>query len=331
MEELAIVIVTYRRQELLSKLLESLLFLKSAPWKVYVIDNENSPETAKLVEIYARLVDEGLTQTPWPSGKESFVYAPQLENTGGAGGFSEGVRLAYEAGASWFWLMDDDVRVFPDSIDNLGKWTDTFDAIQGSRLDFDGGPFFWQYHFIERLGMYDPLAKSTFDPSGFKPMNALCFEGGLFNRTVVDRIGLPDARFFIYWDDCIYGYLASKVARTALVSDVILQRTRDLKNWEVTGVRQLNSSSDMTRYHVMRNRGHMAHYLDLWGDYDRAGFALGTVLCFAKELVRLVVVEKSQIRSGIASLVRGWRDGRTILHDDQWQPYGKGEHVSETI
>ena len=26
-------------------------------------------------------------------------------------------------------------------------------------------------------------------------MNQLCFEGGMFSRRVVDKIGLPDARF----------------------------------------------------------------------------------------------------------------------------------------
>ena len=106
MERTAIVIVTYKRQELLDRLLESLLFLDEAPWRVFVVDNEASEATARLVETYARLVGEGLTAVPWETGAEAFVYAPQAQNSGGAGGFAEGVRLAYEAGAQWFWLMD---------------------------------------------------------------------------------------------------------------------------------------------------------------------------------------------------------------------------------
>lgn len=35
------------------------------------------------------------------------------ENTGGAGGFSAGVERAFELGAEWFWVMDDDVAVEP--------------------------------------------------------------------------------------------------------------------------------------------------------------------------------------------------------------------------
>lgn len=59
MEKAAIIIVTYRRQELLDKLLHSLLFLHEAPWRVFIIDNEASPETEQLVEVYRHLVDEG--------------------------------------------------------------------------------------------------------------------------------------------------------------------------------------------------------------------------------------------------------------------------------
>lgn len=329
MDRTAIVIVTYKRQELLGKLLESLLFLEKAPWRVFVIDNENSPKTAQITEVYARLVGEGLTAVAWPEGAGSIQYVPQEENTGGAGGFAEGVRRAFEAGAEWFWLMDDDVTVKPDGPSILMRWSARFDAIQGSRQDFDGGPFWWQYRFLPSLAAYNPLASSSFGPQGWKSANALCFEGAFFNRRVVEGIGLPDARFFVYWDDCIYGYLASKRFRVAVIEDVILQRTRNVKNWEVSAVRQLNASSDMTRYHVMKNRGHMANYLKLTGDYRPAGFALGTASCAAKELIRLVAVDRSNVPSGINSLLRGWKDARAIMGDSAWKPYQQIVEVSD--
>lgn len=325
MERTAIVIVTYKRQQLLDQLLESLLLLDRAPWRVFVVDNEDSVETAQLVETYERLVAEGLTAAPWPA--DAFVYAPQKQNTGGAGGFAEGVRVAYEAGAEWFWLMDDDVAVKPDALSILEKWSPRFDAIQGSRQDFDGGSFWWQYRFIAPLGVYNPLAPSGFGPQGWKPANALCFEGAFFNRRVVEGIGLPDARFFVYWDDCIYGYLASKRFRVAVIEDVILQRTRDIKNWEVSGVRQLNASSDRTRYNLMKNRGHMANYLKRTGDYQPVAFAVGTASCVAKEAIRLVVVERANVGSGLKSLAQGWRDARAIMADRAWQPSPSMEGV----
>jgi GT2 family glycosyltransferase len=327
LDNVAIVIVTYKRQELLASLLESILTLDKAPSRVYVVDNENSPDTRDVVATFSQIAAEGTTAVSWPCGKKTFVYLPQSQNLGGAGGFSAGVEAAYADGAEWFWLMDDDVEVMSDALTKLAKWTNVYDCIQGSRLDFDGGPFYWQYHFDERFGVYDMFATSKFDNSGVKQANALCFEGGLFSRRVVEAIGYPDARFFLYWDDCIYGYLASKHFKCAVVSDVILRRTRDISNMQVAAGRQLNSSSDLTRYHLMKNRGHMAHYMKREGDYFAPAFALGTAMCAAKEIVRLVCVDRKNIKSGISSLIKGARDAGKIKRDKTWQAFNEVKHV----
>lgn len=320
MKKLAIVIVTYKRQQLLEKLLDSLLYLEDAPWRVIVVDNEDASETAAIVEATRKLVEEGVTAVPWPEGADTFVYVPMTENTGGAGGFAEGVRRAYQLGAQWFWLMDDDVTVLSDAIAKLSKWARDYDVVQGSRLDYDGGPFYWQYQFIESMGMYNPFAPSGFKESGCKPTNTMCFEGGLFSRNIVEQLGPPDARFFIYWDDCVYGYLASKVGKSAVVEDVILQRARDINHWEVSGVRQLNGSSNTTRCHVMRNRGHMAHYLQQNDDYNPVMFGLGTAACAAKEVIRLVAIDRGDLKEGSRALFKGWREARKIMADKDWKP-----------
>ncbi len=65
----------------------------------------------------------------------------------------------------------------------------------------------------------------------------------------------------------------------------------------------------MTRFYIMRNRGYMARYLKLNGDYNPVGYALGTVLSFAKEYIRLIsrsiALASSQVRKGLS------RDGRS--------------------
>lgn len=325
MRRLAIVIVTYKRQGLLAELFDSILELTTAPWRVVVVDNENSGETARLVAGFAERLD-----AQWPpadddpdaeGGPSRVVYDPMEENTGGSGGFSEGVRRAFELGAEWFWVMDDDVAVLPDGLETLERWSGEADAIMGQRRDFDDGHFFWQHRFWPRLAIYNPLSRDGWRPGErYKLCNALCFEGGFFSREVVDQIGLPDARFFIYLDDALYGYLASKVTPVYYVPDYVLSRRREVANQAVGSVRQLNSTSDMTRYYITRNRGYLARYFMLHGDYSAPGFALGTFLTFAKELVRLLIVDRSHLKSGMARLVAGHRDARRILHDPGWEP-----------
>lgn len=325
MRRLAIVIVTFKRQELLAGLLDSILGLTRAPWRVVVVDNENSAQTAALVADFAARVD-----AQWPpaaddpdaeGGASRVVYDPMETNTGGSGGFSEGVRCAFELGAEWFWVMDDDVAVLPEGLEALERWSGEADAIMGQRRDFDGGHFFWQHRFWPALAIYNPLSRDGWRPGErYKLANALCFEGGCFSRRVVEKIGLPDARFFIYLDDALYGYLASKVGPVIYVPDYVLSRRREVANKEIGSVRQLNSTSDMTRYYITRNRGYLARYFKLYGDYSAPGFAVGTALTFAKELVRLLIVDRDHLRSGMARLVAGHRDARAILRDPSWEP-----------
>lgn len=323
-DKLAIVVVTYKRQELLANLFDSMTELTATPWRIVIVDNENSRETEAMCTAFnERLANLWGIDTGQPDaqgGTDRVIYAPQLENGGGAGGFSAGTKCAYDLGAQWFWVMDDDVLVIPEGIERLAKWTDRHDVIQGSRYDYDGGPFYWQYDFIVPLGIPNPIAPAAFGPAGYRVMDTLCFEGGLFRRNIVEKIGLPDPRFFIYWDDTMYGYRASKVTNPIVVPDVVLRRTREIGNWDIAGVRQLNSTSDMNRYHIMRNRGYMARYFMTYGDYRPLLFGLGTVLTAVKEVIRLTMVDREHFKTGIVQIAKGWWDSRKLLHDPEWQP-----------
>ena len=319
----AIVIVTFKRQELLAQLFESIKKLTVPAWRVVVVDNENSPRTAQMAASFAAELDAAwgpTTDDPDAEGGTSRLeYVPMEENTGGAGGFSAGVGRAFELGAEWFWVMDDDVLVIPEGIERLAKWTDRYDVIQGSRLDFDGGAFFWQYQLILSLGIPNPIAKWDLGPEGYRAMNQLCFEGGMFSRRVVDKIGLPDARFFIYGDDACYGYVASQHFPAAVVADVVLKRARAVSNWDIAGKRQLNSTSDTNRYYIMRNRGFLARYMQIYGDYHPMLFRLGNAATFCKEFIRLAAVDKC-FKTGIPALRRGMKDARKIIKDPDWKP-----------
>lgn len=321
-DKLAIVVVTYKRQQLLAKLFDSIEQLTVAPWRIVIVDNEASDETSDMVDEFATRVTKqwGQTVADASGNERRVVYAPQTDNLGGAGGFSAGVKKAYELGAEWFWVMDDDVAVEPDGIEKLAKWTPRHDVIQGSRYDFDGGPFYWQYDFIVPLGIPNPIAPAAFGRAGYRVMDTLCFEGGLFRRRVVEKIGFPDPRFFIYWDDTIYGYLASKVTNPIVVPDVVLRRTREIGNWDIAGLRQLNSTSDMNRYHIMRNRGFMARYFMAHGDFRPFLFGLGTIATAAKEVIRLVMVDREHVATGLVQIAKGWWDSRALMHDPTWKP-----------
>lgn len=321
----AIVIVTFKRQELLVQLLDSIEKSSVAPWRVVVVDNENSASTGDIVrgfEARANALWGTTDDDPDAEGGTSrAVYMPMEENTGGAGGFSAGVRRAYELGAEWFWVMDDDVAIEPDGLAKLARWSEESEAIMGTRRDFDGGHFFWQHRFWTGLAIYNPLSRDSWRPGErYKLCNVLCFEGSFFSRRVVQKVGLPDPRFFIYLDDACFGYVASKVTEVYYVPDVVLSRRREVANKEIGSVRQLNSASDMTRYYITRNRAYLARYFKLYGDYNPALYAVGTIANFSKELLRILIVDRDHLKSGWARLWAGYKDSRAILHDPDWAP-----------
>lgn len=306
LNQLAIVIVTYQRQLLLQQLLDSISRLNSTPWLIVIVDNENSEDTKQIANIF--------TQTH----QIPTLYHAMSENTGGAGGFSKGVELAYQEGAEWFWIMDDDVEVMPNAIELMDPFADKYQAIQSRRWDFDNTPLYWQYHFSTSLGILSPIARKDFGRATTIPVQQICFEGGLIHREIVEQIGFPDARFFIYWDDVIYGYLASKVTPVVYADIFTLKRTRILESLKF-GARKLRSSSDLTRYYIMRNRGYMYHYLKMYGDLNPFTFAFGTFLTWIKEAIRIIKVDHSG-KSSFSELLRGLKDARKLKQDSSWSP-----------
>ena len=104
-----IAIVTFNRSALLTRLLDSITVMDPKPGHVVIVDNASTDDTTDVVESFRDSI-----------GTE-IVYRRLGTNTGGSGGFSEGMRTAYELGAEWIWMMDDDVEVLPDGLARIGK------------------------------------------------------------------------------------------------------------------------------------------------------------------------------------------------------------------
>jgi GT2 family glycosyltransferase len=295
----AVVVVTYNRRQLLGELIESLLAQNRPPDAIIVVDNASSDYTAELmVELAHR--------------HPVIEYLRQSHNLGGSGGFHQGVKRAYERGFDWMWLMDDDVRAVPYALDGLLRFTGQAGCIHGRRYDFDGKPFFWQTRFHEKLGIGLPVPGNVFNNGPVFPTNIGVFEGMLISREVVSKIGFPDPRFFITWDDTIYGWLASKVDRVIYVDHYALERRRPQKQINLV-IRHLNDASDLYRYHYIRNRPLVKDYLQRHGVYSPAWFAVGSALVWAKEIVRLLAVHRSL--KGFGALLKGWKASRRPIPD----------------
>ena len=202
---IAAVVVTFNRLDLLRRLVPALLDIGEVD-EVLVVDNASTDGTGE-----------------WLAGLDSpRVLGRTLDhNSGGAGGFHEGLRWATERGADLAWLMDDDGTPEPDCLDRLLAHRDldfwgpvVVDEADPERLVFPirlpGGT-----RVVHRL---DDVRRAA--TTGRIDGIVIPFNGVLVTRELVERIGLPRAEFFIWGDDHEYRLRAERAgARIATVVD----------------------------------------------------------------------------------------------------------------
>lgn len=213
---IAAVVVTFNRLGLLQQLLERLDQIPELD-EVIVVDNASTDGTGEWLA--------GLEGSQYDEHRAVPVVARSLRvNSGGAGGFHDGLELAIERGADLIWLMDDDG--LPE-VDTLGQLLEHGDA-----LDF-WGPLVVDERDPGRLVfpirvpggtrvLHDVSAAEAAAGGGLLRDIVIPFNGVLVTRGLVERIGLPRAEYFIWGDDHEYRLRAE--AAGARVATVVAAR-----------------------------------------------------------------------------------------------------------
>ncbi|MBR1921174.1 MAG: glycosyltransferase, partial [Kiritimatiellae bacterium] len=239
---LTVIVVTWNRLEMLKACVASV--------------RANAPSAALLV------VDNASTDGTgeWLGRQEGVKTLRLAENTGGAGGFAAGMQAAYDAGAQWMWIMDDDVVVLPGAVDALETYMDRADVLQTAKREADGSECPFEGILDPRTMRRRKIPVASLPPSGIVPCNVASFEGLLVGRSVVEKIGVPDASFFYGLDDLLYGYRASEVARFMFAGAFTLQKQLDKSRARI-GSRRFYSSSVQSRFYHVRNYWKVMRYL----------------------------------------------------------------------
>ena len=198
-QTVAAVVVTHNRKELLVKCLRAILDQTYAVDRIFVIDNASSDGTPQMLESL------GFMKHP------QLEYIRLTENIGGAGGFHEGMKLAYDRGFDWIWLMDDDGFPYPTSLENLMNMTGKYQFLgplavaDSHNLSFSLPwrksifPFPWRKSYISRVSEAEAIASD-----GCIVGHIFIFNGTLISRQMVATIGYPKKEFFIWGDEIEY-------------------------------------------------------------------------------------------------------------------------------
>ena len=196
----AAVVVTFNRKSLLVRCLDSLQQQTKTVDKIIVIDNASSDGTSDLLK------DKGYLS----NSQIDYVQLPT--NTGGAGGFHEGMKQAHAAGYDWLWLMDDDGYPAPDCLEKLLAASDRFDVIGSTVLSTeDSEKLALKLRVLDTQGnfairqyiqTYEQLLASATE--GVYLGFANFFNGVLINRSVVEKVGYVQKELFIWGDEYEY-------------------------------------------------------------------------------------------------------------------------------
>lgn len=242
------VILTFNRRDLVTRCLESIFAQSHACDRVIVIDNCSSDGTAEML------------REDWGDRVEVHTLS---RNIGASGGFNAGIRVAYQSGADFVWVMDDDVLPEKDALAKLVE-ADQFLADRGVARAFVLSSAWTEDGNVTNV----PRIDTRPDARGYEtwpfyldrrivPVTRATFVSILLPRSIIAQYGLPLAPMFIWGEDSEYTLRITERCPGFLVSE---SRVRHLR--QLSGAVSILTEVDKTRLkyhrHFIRNHMYMA-------------------------------------------------------------------------
>jgi GT2 family glycosyltransferase len=143
-------------------------------------------------------------------------------NSGGAGGFFTGIKLAAEEGFDWIWVMDDDTIPSSDALLHLVQAAPFSDPRTGYLCSL----VLWKDDSVHEMnvpalpGTSQWIGQLRDDP--MLPVISCSFVSALISRRAVLDVGLPLREFFIWFDDVEYTARISRRWQARLVPQSVV-------------------------------------------------------------------------------------------------------------
>lgn len=217
-DKICAVVVTYNRREFLLDCLAGLKEQTRPVDAVYIVDNFSTDGTHQILfrkGFIQELPPEELSE-PWETTSQitfnthpvNIYYLRLNENSGGAGGFYEGLKRAFKLGYDWMWLMDDDAR--PDRyaletlIDTIEENEVKNKCFVSLATNIEKSTLSWGIGIIhnDKTYIFDHL--KDLPPGQVLKAPWAAFIGFLIPREIIKKTGFPRKEYFIWGDDVEY-------------------------------------------------------------------------------------------------------------------------------
>jgi len=226
------VVVTFNRKTLLKKCLNSLLNQTTPLQAIYIVDNNSTDKTEELLyecnfiqqlpQNYSKKV---VMQKEYENVLIKYIRLP--ENMGGAGGFYEGVKTAYEDDYDWVWIMDDDAFPTQTCLEYLLPYFNLKDtvALASLKVDLDGNILYHHRGFFNFNHGLPVQHHITYEDTltEYTDIDMASFVGLLVKKEAISEVGFPKKEFFIHADDLEYCIRLRNVGKIKLINKSIIK------------------------------------------------------------------------------------------------------------
>jgi len=194
-----VVIVNWNKPRDISRMLDSLMYLKYDNYEVYVVDNDSSDNSVEVIKQHALNVHLLVNE----------------DNLGGTGGFNSGIKFVLRVSpCKYIWLLDNDATVEPRALDALVRVmeADPEIGLSGSRiLNADdpeyvvetGAIFDWNSGTVRPVDRN--MLKSQTECINSIEVDYVAVCSALVRVSALVDVGLMDERYFLFWDDMDWG------------------------------------------------------------------------------------------------------------------------------
>lgn len=254
MSDTVAIVVTYNRKKLLKECIRNLQ-KQTQQVDIIVIDNMSTDGTVDMLKPLIK--------------NNSIIYHSTGKNIGGAGGFYEGIKLAYKLGYEYFWLMDDDCIPQSNSLRQLKIADKRLNGKYGficSKVLWTNGDICLMN--IPKLSLFKKV--SDFHTS-IVSVKMGTFVSFLTKRSVVEKVGLPIKEFFIWGDDVEYSQRISNNYPCYLINDsTVIHKTKNnegsniaLDDYERINRYKLAYRNEVVLYRKMGIKGYLYQFTRL--------------------------------------------------------------------
>lgn len=235
LNKIAIVLVNYRQPQLTIECVASIRKLTNQAWSVIIVDNNSG---------------DGSVQMLRNACAECSVIACE-ENNGFAAGCNVGIRYALKYGAEYVLLLNNDTVVDDGLLDALMQQSDSNTVTVPKMYYYDQPDVLWYAggYISYRKGTGFHYGEGALDRGQFDTVREIDFATGccmLIPRKVLDKVGLMDESYFLYFEDVDY-------SMNFIRHGVRIVYCPDAKLWHKVST-SVGRNSRQMEYYVSRNR-----------------------------------------------------------------------------